>query len=137
MNYKMRFEESWVLSDMKFELCELGKAGIDFIDGDRGKNYPNGTDFSPTGYCLFLNAKNVTSNGFEFADTMFITKEKDSILRKGKLQRHDTVLTTRGTVGNVAYYNQRVPYCAVSTDLHREYYNSACCDELDRHYKSL
>jgi len=30
----------------------------------------------------------------------FISKEKDQALRKGKLQRGDVVLTTRGTIGN-------------------------------------
>lgn len=40
----------------------------------------------------------------------------------------------------IRYINQYETYsefCAVSTELHREYYNSACCDELERHYKSL
>ena len=31
-------------------------------------------------------------------------------LRKGKLQREDVILTTRGTLGNVAYYNNDVPF---------------------------
>ena len=31
-------------------------------------------------------------------------------LRKGKLQREDVVLTTRGTLGNVAHYNSDVPF---------------------------
>ena len=40
----------------------------------------------------------------------FITKEKDKALRKGKLQRADVVLTTRGSVGQFAYYSATVPY---------------------------
>ena len=39
---------------------------VDFIDGDRGKNYPTFDEFTSTGYCLFLNATNVTSTGFNF-----------------------------------------------------------------------
>jgi len=31
-------------------------------------------------------------------------------LRKGKLRREDLVMTTRGTVGNVAYYDSYIPY---------------------------
>ena len=31
-------------------------------------------------------------------------------MRKGKLQREDVLLTTRGTIGNTAYYNTSVPY---------------------------
>lgn len=45
-----------------------------------------------------------------FSDCAFITEEKDSILRKGKLARYDLVLTTRGTVGNVAYFSDEVPF---------------------------
>ena len=82
----------------------------DIIDGDRGRNYPSANDFYEDEYCLFLNAKNVTSNGFSFGSCMFITKEKDQCLRKGKLKRGDVVLTTRGTIGNLAYYTDEVPY---------------------------
>ena len=77
------------------EICEI-------IDGDRGKNYPAANDFSDSGYCLFLNAKNVTLDGFNFENCMYITKEKDETLRKGRLNRGDVVLTTRGTIGNLA-----------------------------------
>ena len=80
------------------------------IDGDRGKNYPQQRDFSDDDYCLFLNAKNVTSDGFVFDQKMFISKEKDENLKKGKLSRYDLVLTTRGTVGNVAYYDDSVRF---------------------------
>ncbi len=95
---------------MKYNWEQLISSSIQFIDGDRGKNYPNGNDFSDKGYCLFLNAKNVTSDGFALNETMFITKEKDELLRKGKLERYDTVLTTRGTVGNVGFYDDSIPY---------------------------
>jgi type I restriction enzyme S subunit len=91
--------------DTVFEVADL-----QIIDGDRGKNYPQQTDFINTGYCLFLNAGNVTGNGFVFNDTAFISKDKDCELRKGKLLRHDVVLTTRGTVGNVAYYGDDIKY---------------------------
>ncbi len=80
------------------------------IDGDRGANYPKGHEFSNSGFCLFLSAKNVTKNGFDFKHMQFITPEKDLQLRKGKLQRGDVVLTTRGTVGNVALYDDTVEY---------------------------
>ena len=82
----------------------------DIIDGDRGKNYPTADDFSDEGYCLFLNAKNVTASGFSFETCMFVTKEKDEALRKGKLSRGDVILTTRGTIGNLAFYTDDVPF---------------------------
>ena len=80
------------------------------IDGDRGRNYPKQDEFSDTGYCLFLNAKNVTATGFSFENRMFITKEKDNALHNGKLERGDVVLTTRGTLGNLAFYDDSVPF---------------------------
>lgn len=81
---------------------------VDIIDGDRGKNYPKKMEMTKEGYCLFLNAGNVTKSGFEFNEREYITKEKDMILRSGKLKRNDIVLTTRGTVGNIAYYDDSV-----------------------------
>jgi type I restriction enzyme S subunit len=80
------------------------------IDGDRGVNYPSDQEFSDYGYCLFLNAGNVTKNGFKFDECAFITREKDRKLSKGKLKRQDIVLTTRGTVGNFAYFDASVPF---------------------------
>ena len=80
------------------------------IDGDRGKNYPKQDEFSEAGHCLFLNAKNVTATGFSFENCMFITEEKDNALHNGKLERGDVVLTTRGTLGNLAFYDDSVPF---------------------------
>lgn len=90
-----------------WEYIRLGKA-IEIIDGDRGTNYPKQEEFYGEGHCLFLNAGNVTKTGFDFSAVSFITEEKDKLLRKGKLKRGDVVLTTRGTVGNSAFYNDFV-----------------------------
>ena len=83
---------------------------VDFIDGDRGVNYPKQNEIFENGYRLFLNTSNVTNQGFNFQNNNFITKEKDEILRKGKLKREDIVLTTRGTIGNIAYYSNNIKY---------------------------
>ena len=83
------------------------------IDGDRGKNYPKKEEFTKEGYCLFLTAANVKPYGWAFEDNTFISKEKDSILHGGRLERDDIVITTRGTLGNVAVYDDTVPYEAV------------------------
>lgn len=83
---------------------------VTIIDGDRGFNYPSKSDLKHDGFCLFLNAGNVTKTGFKFKSCEFISKIKDENLRKGKLKRYDVVLTTRGTVGNFAYYDDSVPY---------------------------
>jgi len=94
--------ERWIASSID-EICDIE-------DGDRGKNYPKKEEFSDYGYCLFLNAGNVTKSGFDFSNNSFVTKEKDELLRKGKLKRKDVVMTTRGTVGNIAYYNDKLDF---------------------------
>ena len=82
----------------------------EFIDGDRGKNYPTFDEFSTSGFCLFLNASNVTSSGFNFDSCMFVTEEKDKIMRNGHLLLNDLVFTSRGTLGNVALYDKNIKY---------------------------
>jgi type I restriction enzyme S subunit len=83
---------------------------LDIIDGDRGSNYPKAEEFIAEGFCLFLNAKNVTKDGFRFEELQFITQEKDKALRKGKLKPKDIILTTRGSVGQFAYFTENVRF---------------------------
>ncbi|GAB6499246.1 restriction endonuclease subunit S [Bacillus cereus] len=80
---------------------------FNILDGDRGKNYPGESDFNDDGATLFLDTGNVKKNGFDFSTKKYITKEKDESLRSGKLELHDFVLTSRGTLGNVAYYDEK------------------------------
>lgn len=87
----------------KWQEVKLGDI-CSIIDGDRGKNYPKENDFFESGYCLFLNTKNVPNTKFDFSDCLFISEEKDRSLRKGKITYDDIVVTTRGTLANFAYY---------------------------------
>lgn len=88
----------------------FAEAPFGIIDGDRGKNYPKQDEYYATGHCLFLSATNVTKSGFDFSTCQFIDEKKDAALNKGKLQREDIVLTTRGTIGNAAYFNDAVAF---------------------------
>ena len=97
------FKEAWVSRKLK-------DWDLTVIDGDRGVNYPKAADFSPDGFCLFLNAKNVTKKGFSFKTKMFISEAKDNALSKGKLKRGDLILTTRGSVGHIAFYNEEIEF---------------------------
>jgi type I restriction enzyme S subunit len=94
----------------EFRLAQIGTIPLQIIDGDRGLNYPKKIEFRDHGHCLFLSTNNVTSSGFNFGETVFISRQRDELLRKGKAQRDDIVLTTRGTVGNVALYDGSVPF---------------------------
>lgn len=95
---------------MKWEQKEIEFLPIDIIDGDRGVNYPKLNEFYENEHCLFLNTGNVTQSGFDFSKCQFINFEKDEKLRKGKLIRNDIVLTTRGTLGNIGYYSDKIPF---------------------------
>ena len=88
----------------------LGDGPLTIIDGDRGKNYPKRSEFTESGYCLFLNAGNVTSRGFDFSSREFVSEERDRLLRKGRVQKNDIVLTTRGTVGNIGWAGDDLPF---------------------------
>ena len=97
--------EGWVAASIE-TLCKI-------VDGDRGKEYPRKEDFLADGFCLFLNTKNVRPNGFRFDEKQFISQEKNDRLRQGKLERGDIVVTSRGTIGNVALYDETVFYDCV------------------------
>ncbi|MDO9366177.1 MAG: restriction endonuclease subunit S [Methylotenera sp.] len=94
----------------EWNTVKLADAPLEILDGDRGKNYPSQDEFSDYGYCLFLSTKNVRSIGFDFSECQFVSKVRDELLRKGRLQRNDVVLTTRGTVGNLGFFNDKVGY---------------------------
>ena len=78
IEYKKSFLENGYIEK------QISELGIEVIDGDRGKNYPHKEELLPQGNCLFLSANNVTANGFSFDNNVFITAEKDSVLRNGK-----------------------------------------------------
>src|SRR3989344_3304887 len=91
------------------KIKKLGEV-FEIIDGDRGVNYPSKSEFTKSGYCVFLNTKNVPLQGFDLSNVDFISKERDELLRKGKLNLNDIVMTTRGTIGNVAIFGEDLPY---------------------------
>ena len=94
---------------------------VDVLDGDRGKNYPTDRDFSDSGHTMFLNASNVTVDGFSFEDTQYISEEKSNSMGNGKLQKDDIVVTSRGSLGHIAWYNagivRAVPYARINSGM--------------------
>jgi len=96
-----------ITNPMAWEILKLTDI-FQIIDGDRGKNYPKQEDFSEKGFCLFLNAKNVTKEGMNLDVTQYISENKDTLLNKGKLKRYDFVITTRGTIGNIGFYSDKI-----------------------------
>ena len=84
-------------------MVSIENGNIDLVDGDRGANYPSQDDLLDEGYCVFLTASNVTKKGFDWKKLQFITEEKHRKLGTGTVLKNDIVITTRGTVGNIAF----------------------------------
>jgi type I restriction enzyme S subunit len=77
---------------------------VQFIDGDRGKEYPTEQDCVPEGI-PFLSSKNIINNTLVLDDLRFISTAKFNSLGRGKLQPGDLVITVRGTIGSVGYFS--------------------------------
>ena len=108
MLYKEKIKDNHILKNISWDIKKIKEADIKFIDGDRGKNYPSGNEIKSTGHCVFLDAKNITKFGFNIDKLNFIDLEKDSILKKGKLELNDIIITTRGTLNNIAWYSNEI-----------------------------
>ncbi|MDO4589516.1 MAG: restriction endonuclease subunit S, partial [Fusobacterium sp.] len=77
------------------------------IDGDRGKNYPNENDIKKIGI-LFLSTSNFSENNLIFnRNDKFITLEKFKQLSKGKVEKNDLIITLRGSIGNIAIFENK------------------------------
>ena len=74
---------------------------ITIIDGDRSSRYPKRSEFREKGV-LFLNTTNIVQNRLDLTEANFISPEKFDEIKKGRLQRLDIVMTTRGSIGKVA-----------------------------------
>jgi type I restriction enzyme S subunit len=76
----------------------------ELINGDRSSNYPSGDDLVDSGV-LFLGTKNINDGEIDLAECNFITEAKFRSLSRGKLKKHDLVITLRGTLGQCAEFN--------------------------------
>jgi len=76
----------------------------EFINGDRGKNYPNRSEYVDEGVA-WINTGHIEPNGRLSAQDMnFIPREKFNSLNGGKIQKGDLVYCLRGaTFGKTAF----------------------------------
>jgi type I restriction enzyme S subunit len=78
-----------------------------FINGDRGKNYPNRSEYVDIGIA-FINTGHIEPNGKLSLETMhYIKREKFDTLNSGKIKQGDLVYCLRGaTLGKTAIVDQ-------------------------------
>jgi len=72
-----------------------------FENGDRGKNYPNGSDFVGDGI-PFINAGHLVDGSVNLFDMNYIDETKFGQLRSGKIRNGDILFCLRGSLGRTA-----------------------------------
>ncbi|HAW7365121.1 TPA: restriction endonuclease subunit S [Escherichia coli] len=90
-----------------WEWCKFGLTS-EFINGDRGSNYPNKNEYVSQGI-PWINTGYIEKNGtLTVTEMNFITEGKFNELRSGKIQKGDLVYCLRGaTFGKTAFV---IPY---------------------------
>ena len=89
---------------------------IEIIDGDRSHRYPKRSEFQEKGV-LFLNTANIVQNRLDITEANFVALEKFNEIKKGRLQRFDIVITTRGSFGKVALFNINPPVGLINAQM--------------------
>ncbi len=72
----------------------------DFVDGDRGSEYPSDKDFKDDGV-VFLSSKNIIEEKLNLTEVKFISQEKFNALNRGKALDGDLIVKVRGSVGRI------------------------------------
>jgi type I restriction enzyme S subunit len=86
-----------------WQWCRLGSVAA-FINGDRGKNYPNKREYVPNGI-PFINTGHIQPDGSLSSESMhYLTRDKFDSLRDGKIRTGDLIYCLRGaTLGKTAF----------------------------------
>lgn len=83
-----------------WERSTFAQAAI-FENGDRGKNYPSGSDFIDQGI-PFINAGHLADGAVNIDAVDYISEEKFEQLRGGKIRKGDLLFCLRGSPGRTA-----------------------------------
>jgi type I restriction enzyme S subunit len=91
---------------MSWKKMKLGEGLVDFIDGDRSHRYPKREEYCKKGIA-FLNAESIKDGHVTLDKANYISEEIFNNIKKGRLQKEDLILTTRGNgVGNIAFFDK-------------------------------
>ena len=86
-------------------MVRLGQVA-EFINGDRGKNYPSEGDFADKGI-PFINAGHLTNGEVDFSDMNYISESRFHLLGSGKTRQNDILYCLRGSLGKTAIVHQK------------------------------
>ena len=94
----------------------------EFINGDRGKNYPSKKDLIDSGIA-FINAGHLDSGTVKLETMNYISEEKYNALGSGKVKANDIIYCLRGTLGKCAINQVEIGAIASSLMLIRPLVN--------------
>ena len=97
-----------------WEWVRLGEVA-QFINGDRGKNYPSKKELVESGI-PFINAGYLNNSEIELVNMNYITDEKFESLSSGKIQIKDIIYCLRGTLGKCSI-NKKIEKGAIASSL--------------------
>ena len=81
------------------------KTVVQFIDGDRGPNYPGERDYVDDGIPRLFSSKDIIENRLKSDNLTFISKTEFQLLEKERVQAGDLIITVRGTIGSIAIFS--------------------------------
>jgi type I restriction enzyme S subunit len=86
-------------SDFSWSTSTLDNAA-DFINGDRGKNYPSSSDYVASGI-PFVSASDLDGRRVDLSGATFISQGAYDRLGNGKIQQGDILFCLRGSLGKI------------------------------------
>lgn len=98
--------------------CKLSDIG-DFINGDRGKNYPSKEKLHITGEIPFISAINMQNHTLRSDNLLYLNDEQFERLGSGKLRKNDIVICIRGSLGKFCVYSLNIGAIASSLVIFR------------------
>ena len=95
--------------EIPFEIPESWKwvrldGVFQFINGDRGKNYPAKSKLKESGEIPFISAANLKDGTVDEENLLYLNEIQYEKLGSGKLQKNDIVLCIRGSLGKCCIY---------------------------------
>jgi type I restriction enzyme, S subunit len=86
-------------SDSSWSISTLDNAA-DFINGDRGKNYPSSSDYVASGI-PFVSASDLDGRRIDLSGATFISQGAYDRLGNGKIEQGDILFCLRGSLGKI------------------------------------
>ena len=107
-----------------------------FINGDRGKNYPSKNKLHASGEIPFISAINMQNGTIREDNLLYADKPTYDKLGSGKLNKDDFVICIRGSLGKYCKYPYKLGAIASSLIIARKYSGHILDDYIEAYLQS-